>query len=333
MSNAVSIRGLSKKFNRFLALDDVSFDIPANSVFGLLGPNGAGKTTLFSIAAGFIKATSGSISVLGIDVKNISQLRGRLSMLPQDSQFQGGIPVIDQLVMFSRLSGYDKTAARKAAEDALEIVGLSEVAKRNARALSHGMMKRVILCQAFIGNPEVIFLDEPTAGLDPDNARRIRELVKQYSKSRTVILSSHNLQEIQDICSHVCILDHGKVAQVGTMDSLTNASHLVRVTPNKPLTPEAKNALLAISYVSLVEQSAEADSTDFNIRLGLTSIDEKEDAMKQIYEALSAHGIYPTSIHQGPASRRGFSKLPEAPTTGPQALRKPSHGLDRDSLF
>jgi ABC-type multidrug transport system ATPase subunit len=107
-------------------------------------------------------------------VKNISALRGRMSMLPQDASFQSGIPVIEQLTLFARLNGFDAPAAAKAAAEALDLVGLRDVAKKNARALSHGMLKRVALCQAFIGHAEVIFLDEPTAGLDPDNARRIR---------------------------------------------------------------------------------------------------------------------------------------------------------------
>ena len=153
MDAAVSVRNLTKRFGRATALEEVSFDVPQGTLFGLLGPNGAGKTTLFSVAAGFLRPTGGTIEVLGIDVAEISRLRGRFSMLPQDAAFQGGIPIIQQLDMFGRLNGFSASEARAQAINALELVGLGEVARKNARALSHGMMKRGALCQAFLGNP------------------------------------------------------------------------------------------------------------------------------------------------------------------------------------
>jgi len=302
---AVSVRNITKRFSGMQALSDVSFDIPTGSVFGLLGPNGAGKTTLFSIAAGFLKETSGSISVLGIDVRSPERF-GRLSMLPQDARFQGAIPVLDQLVMFCRLTGHDTASAKKASEEALEIVGLADAARKSARALSHGMMKRVALCQAFIGNPEVIFLDEPTAGLDPENARKIRELVRNYAKDRTVVFSSHNLQEVQDICSHVCILDHGKVIQTSTMSDLTRTSHLVRIRSVKPLPLDVEKELLGHQLVASIERTAELD---FNVRLDVANDDQKGDAMKGIYEKLFAHGIYPDSVNQGASLEARFLEL------------------------
>ncbi len=130
MQPAVKVTNLTKKFARQVALDGVNLEIPQNSLYGLLGPNGAGKTTLFSIAAGFLKPTDGTIEVLGVDVSRISHLRGKLAMLPQDAAFQGSIPVLEQLIMFSRLNGLDQAAARSAAEKALEMVGLPEVAKK-----------------------------------------------------------------------------------------------------------------------------------------------------------------------------------------------------------
>ena len=304
--SAVSINGISKRFGSMFALQDVTFDIPSNSVFGLLGPNGAGKTTLFSIAAGFIKPTAGNITLLGdIDVRSPKRF-GRLSMLPQDARFQGGIPVIEQLIMFCRLAGEDAQTARKSAEEALEIVGLAKIANKAARTLSHGMMKRVALSQAFLGNPEVVFLDEPTAGLDPDNARNIRSFVREYSKNRTVVFSSHNLQEVQDICSHVCILDHGKVVQTSTMDDMTRSSHLVRITPNKPLALNVEKELVGHSLVSSVERTGDIE---FNVRLDAANNEQKEEAMKQIYQTLFAHGIYPNGVNQGASLEARFLEL------------------------
>ena len=306
--SAVSVQGLTKRFAKVIALNEVSFDVPTGSVYGLLGPNGAGKTTLFSIAAGFLKKSGGSIHVLGQDVQKIGELRGRFSMLPQDARFQGAIPVVDQLIMFGRLTGHDPAAARKAAEEALEIVGLGEIAKRAARTLSHGMMKRVALCQAFIGNPEVIFLDEPTSGLDPENARNIRNLVRDNAKDRTVIFSSHNLQEVQDICSHICVLDHGKVVETGTIEDLTRAAHLLRIAlpDGKALSPSAEQALLALPHIASLERT---NDSDFNLRLDLKSAEQKEPAMKALYETLIANGLYPDSILQGASLEARFLEL------------------------
>ena len=171
MTHVVSIKGISKRFGRIQALNGVSFEVPSHSIFGLLGPNGAGKTTLFSIAADFLKADAGTIKVLGIDTRGISRLQGRLSILPQDAQFQRNVPILDQLVFFRLLAGRTKKQAREEVVHSLDLVGLKSFAKRRVGSLSHGMVKRLGIAQAFLGHPEVILLDEPTAGLDPASAR------------------------------------------------------------------------------------------------------------------------------------------------------------------
>jgi ABC-2 type transport system ATP-binding protein len=305
MQPAVKVTNLTKKFAHQVALDGVDLEIPANTLYGLLGPNGAGKTTLFSIAAGFLKPTEGAIEVLGVDVRRISELRGKLAMLPQDAAFQGSIPVIEQLIMFSRLNGLDKAAARSAAEKALEIVGLPDVARKAARALSHGMMKRVALCQAFLGDAKVIFLDEPTAGLDPDNARRIREMVKSFTRDKTVVFSSHNLQEVQDICDHVCVIDKGRVVEAGTMESLTQSTFLVRIELVSALSTEAQAALQALPAVEGIELTSEKE---FNLRLNVTGAG-KDEAMKAIYGTLAGFEIYPRSVFEGASLEARFLEI------------------------
>ncbi len=305
MEPAVRVNNLTKKFVNQVALDRVNLEIPKNSLYGLLGPNGAGKTTLFSIAAGFLKPTAGTVEVLGVDVARISELHGQLAMLPQDAAFQGSIPVIDQLIMFARLNGLDQSAAENAAKVALEIVGLPEVAKKAARTLSHGMMKRVALCQAFLGDAKVIFLDEPTAGLDPDNARRIRELVKEFTQDKTVIFSSHNLQEVQDICDYVCVIDKGKVVEEGTMESLTESTFLVRVELVSPLSPEAQSALQALPVVESIELTS---GSEFNLRLNVSGAG-KDEAMKQIYGTMAGFEIYPRSVFEGASLEARFLEI------------------------
>jgi ABC-2 type transport system ATP-binding protein len=303
---AVSVQGLSKRFGGTRALADVTFEIPAGSLFGLLGPNGAGKTTLFSVAAGFLRPSAGRVEVLGIDVEQISRLRGRFSMLPQDARFQAGIPVFEQLVMFSRLNGLDEAGAQAASQKALELVGLGDVGSRSSGALSHGMLKRVQLCQAFLGDPEVVFLDEPTSGLDPENARHVREIVRGMRGTRTVVFSSHNLQEVQDLCDHAAIIHLGKLCVSGSMAELTGASFLVRISLSQPLPGAVEGELLSMPAVESLERTGPAE---FNLRFRSAGSDGKDAAMKAVFDTLSRHGIYPRSVFEGASLEARFLEI------------------------
>jgi ABC-type multidrug transport system ATPase subunit len=301
--SAVQFNNISKKYGRQQVLDQVTFEIPKNSVFGLLGQNGAGKTTLFSIAAGFVKPEQGSVKVLDIDVENMSRLMGKFSMLPQDAQFQAGIPVIEQLIMFGLLNGMDQPGAEVAALDALKLVGLEHVSKKSARALSHGMAKRVALCQAFIGDPEVIFLDEPTAGLDPDNAKNVRDIIKSLSANKTVVVSSHNLREIEDICDNVAILHQGNLVECSSVADLTNSSGIVRLELSADLTDDLEAAILAIPSVSSLERSS-SDTCNLVLSQG-----NSKSCIEEVMKVLNAHGIYPKSLQEGASLESRFLEL------------------------
>ena len=259
------------------------------------------------MAAGFLKATRGTIEVLGIDVSRISDLRGRFSMLPQDAAFQGGIPVIDQLIMFARLNGYEGADATAQATRALGIVGLDEYAKRNARALSHGMMKRVALCQAFIGEPEVILLDEPTSGLDPENARKMRGLIRELRENQTVVISSHNLREIQELCDHAAILNEGRLEVCESMEELTASAFLVRIKLAEALTAEAERDLLALPLVTKVERSGD---TEFNVEFDLETPEQKDEALKAVNKVLVVeHDLVPRSMQEGESLEVRFLEI------------------------
>ena len=307
MVTALSVNNLSKSFGDFLALDQVSFQVEKGSLFGLLGPNGAGKTTLFSIAAGFLQATGGRVKVLDVDIRNITALRGRYSILPQDAEFQTGIQVIDQLVMFGRLMGMTRSEAEKSSLVELERVGLRDIARLNAQSLSHGMAKRVALAQAFLGNPEVIILDEPTAGLDPDNARRIRDLVRSMKGDRTVLLSSHNLQEIQDLCDSVVILDKGKVKFDADMREVTRSDNLSRIAAFKPISAPVAAALKELSCVSGVD--LDDDARTVNVHFTFSEGEDKEGAMKRVLELLLCEGVVPRQIVEGASLEQRFLEL------------------------
>ncbi|MHC4520940.1 MAG: ABC transporter ATP-binding protein [Planctomycetota bacterium] len=328
MKHVVSINGLSKRFGRIQALREVSFEIPTHSIFGLLGPNGAGKTTLFSIVADFLKADAGTVDVLGVDTRNIAQLRGRLSILPQDARFQRNVPILDQLVFFRLLAGRTKQQAREEVTQSLELIGLGAMAKRRIGSLSHGMVKRLGIAQAFLGQPEVILLDEPTAGLDPANARQIRDLIKQLQERATIVVSSHNLAEIQELCDHVAILDHGKLVLTGSVDEITRSDREFNLRLSRPLADTELHQLRALDGLRDIQQHSPAGApsskggADYLVRLDLSGDHIDQDkAIAALLRCVLEMGITPRTLSEGRSLETQFLEL-TAETNTPTAQSK-----------
>jgi len=306
MQHVVSINGLSKSFGRIQALKNVSFEVPPHSIFGLLGPNGAGKTTLFSIVADFLKADAGTVEVLGIETRHISRLRGRLSILPQDAQFQRNVPIVDQLVFFRLLAGQTKPQAQEEVLRSLDMVGLQSYAKRRVGSLSHGMVKRLGIAQAFLGQPEVILLDEPTEGLDPAGARQIRDLIKQLQQRATLLVSSHNLAEIQELCDHVAILDHGNLVLAGSVDEITRSDREYNLCLSRPLQDSELERLTSIDGVRDIKMLSQAGadpakgSAEYLVTLDLSADHVTQDAvLADILRRVLDMGVTPRKLAEG----------------------------------
>jgi ABC-2 type transport system ATP-binding protein len=226
---AVRLRRLTKRFGRKAAVDDVSLTIDVGSVYGLIGPNGAGKTTTFSMMAGYLRPTYGSVEVLGLAPTAVDDLRSRVGVLPQDALLPANDEVGRLLVHFARLQDVPRSKAIETARRALAEVQGGDWWAQRCGSLSHGMAKRVALAQAFLGDPDVVLLDEPTAGLDPRVAWEIRQFIKTKRGRSTIVISSHNLQELEEICDAAAILDCGRVVAAGKMAELTAANDEVRV--------------------------------------------------------------------------------------------------------
>jgi len=226
---AVRLRRLTKRFGSKVAVDDLSLTVPAGSAYGLIGPNGAGKTTTFSMMAGYLRPTEGSVDVLGCSPTAADALRSRIGVLPQDALLPAGDEVGALLVHLARLQDLRGDRAIEASRRALEDVAGADWWHQRCGRLSHGMTQRVALAQAFLGDPDVVLLDEPTAGLDPRVAWEIRNLVKAKKGRCTLVISSHNLQELEEICDAAAILDRGRVVAAGTIAELTAANDEVRV--------------------------------------------------------------------------------------------------------
>ena len=227
---AILFEGVTKRFGQKVAVDKTSFRIKKGSVCGLIGPNGAGKTTSFSMMAGYLDPNEGMVQVLDYGPRQLDGLRGRLGVLPQDALLPASDRVGEFLLHMALLQGLPAQKAEQSARARLAEVEGVDWWNTRCGALSHGMAKRVAFAQAMLGEPEVVLLDEPTAGLDPRVAYEMRMLIKRLRGKCTVVISSHNLQELEQICDAAIVLDHGSVVAQGRMSELTAASSEVRIT-------------------------------------------------------------------------------------------------------
>ena len=235
MSAAIELKDVSKHFGEKRAVDHVTFDVREGETYGLIGPNGAGKTTTFSMMCGFLFPTTGSIRVMGANPSEPGALKGKLGVLPQDAILPPTWPVGALLTYYGELSGVPSPESE--ARAVLERVQLPETWNVMAGSLSHGMAKRVAMAQALMGAPPVIFLDEPTAGLDPKIAASVRNLIRELKGNHTVVVSSHNLQELEELCDSTAILDKGKLVSAATMAEMTGATAEFRVQIAKGAVP------------------------------------------------------------------------------------------------
>jgi ABC-2 type transport system ATP-binding protein len=248
----IKTQGLGRDFAGTRALDSIDLTLEAGAPIGLVGPNGAGKTTFFSVLCGFLRPTRGTVEVLGRPPLH-RDVHGRVAILPQDAQFVKGVPVRSQLAMLAELQGFSAKAAREEAARVLKMVLLADAAQKAPEMMSHGMLKRISIAQAFLGAPELVLLDEPTAGLDPATASEMKNLIRSLDKERTFVVSSHNLQDIEELCGSVVILDRGRVVEHRKVSELVSRTSCLtfRLESDPPETIVGK--LTAVPLVTRVE--------------------------------------------------------------------------------
>ncbi|MBQ9296312.1 MAG: ATP-binding cassette domain-containing protein [Paludibacteraceae bacterium] len=214
----VSLQHINKSFGRQQVLCDVNLEIPAGQVVGLLGPNGAGKSTLMKILIGLWGAESGSVKA-----------PQHIGYLPENNPLYEEMYVAEYLSFMAGLTNYkSKIKNAELVDELIERVGLAPERHKHIRELSKGYRQRVGLAQALIGNPELLILDEPTTGLDPNQLVEIRSLIRELGKERTVILSTHIMQEVREMCDRVVILDHGTVKADLLINEIENLEALFR---------------------------------------------------------------------------------------------------------
>ncbi len=276
----VSVRGLTKVFKDFWgrakarAVDDVDFDVKRGEVFGLLGPNGSGKSTTVKMLLGLLYPTKGHIEVFGQSPRHV-QTKARIGYLPEESYLYRYLNSRETLDFFGNLFHLDKNDREKRAEQLLEMVGLNQTLTRTVGEFSKGMQRRIGLAQALINDPDLVILDEPTAGLDPIGCREIKDLIIALAeRGKTVILSSHLLSDVEDVCDRVVIYYGGKIQAIGTLRELLSKPDTLRITT--PVLPrETMERVLEIIRNDIGNGEVRVDNPTQNLESYFLEVVEK----------------------------------------------------------
>ena len=223
---AIHLSGVSKRYGRTLAVDDVSLSVAHGEVFGFLGPNGAGKSTIVKMVLGLTYPTAGEIEVLGHPVGSLAA-RAEVGYLPETFRFHDWLTASELLHFHARLARVPANARTERVPELLELVGLKDRVNDRISTFSKGMMQRVGLAQALVGEPRLVILDEPTSALDPIGRRDVRDRIRELGEQGvTVFLNSHLLSEVEQVCDRVAIIDHGSIVAEGKLDELLNAQEI-----------------------------------------------------------------------------------------------------------
>lgn len=265
----ITLRSVTRRFGTFTAVDDVSMDIVRGEVFGLIGHNGAGKSTLFKMMLGLLAVSSGDIRIAGAPVagSGARAVRRHIGYLPENVALWDNLTGLETLQFFARLKHIDQTEC----QPLLERVGLGHAGKRPVRAYSKGMRQRLGFAQALLGKPQVLFLDEPTTGLDPHAIHFFWDTLAQLrDEGLTIVLTSHILAELQNRVDRVAVMANGKVQALGTVDALRDMHDLpltvlLQLAPQ--VTPEQRDALLAglPSELAALPHDRHAHSVEFRV--------------------------------------------------------------------
>jgi len=224
MGEAIAISDLYKSYGDVQALDGLSLSVDDGEFFGLLGPNGAGKTTIINTLVGLVRADNGDASVFGYDVvDDYREVRDRIGLAPQEYNVDRFFPIREVLEHKAGYHGYDRETASRRAREALEIVGIAEKAEARFHQLSGGMKRRFMLARALVSGPELLILDEPTAGVDVQLRHDLWEIIEQMNDAgTTILLTTHYIEEAERLCDRVAIIDQGRNVEVSTPDELTD---------------------------------------------------------------------------------------------------------------
>lgn len=270
----IEVKNVTKKYGSFVAVNDISFTINDGEVVGFLGPNGAGKSTTMNMLTGYIEQTEGQIIVNGYDtIKKPNKAKEQMGYMPEGVPLYNDLTVKEFVTYMAELHKIDRKQKKDRVQAVLKEVGLESMQNKLIKNLSRGQKQRVSLAGTIVFDPKIVILDEPTVGLDPKQITEIRSLIKNLGKKHTVILSSHILSEVSQICDRVIIINKGKIVAIDTPENLEN-----KVSTNNSI------------YVTVEDPDNKVDSIKIENVSSITLLKTNEDGTKQ-YEIKANEGI------------------------------------------
>ncbi|MGB9919112.1 MAG: ABC transporter ATP-binding protein [Moorellales bacterium] len=298
----LKVEGVSKNFGPKVAVQEVSFSVEPGEILGLLGPNGAGKTTTLRLITGYMPPSRGRITVSGIDVAaNPLAVKRRLGYLPEQPPLYPELTVREYLAFVARVKGWRGAEANRRVDEAMARAGVEEVAGRLIGHLSRGYRQRVGLAQAFLGDPELLILDEPTVGLDPVQIAEVRQLIKDLAGKHTVVLSSHILPEVNQVCHRVVIMNQGRVLAQDTPANLAAAlgGGQLRVKIKGPVS-EVLSLLENLEGVRTVRTEDDGRQEQAGVREYVLELVPGRDVREALFFALAQRGwpLLEAHLHQ-----------------------------------
>jgi ABC-2 type transport system ATP-binding protein len=310
---SIKIENLTKFYGDLAAVKDISFEVKTGEIVGFLGPNGAGKTTTMKLITTYISQSSGKILVDGIDTeKDALSVRKKIGYLPEQNPLYSDMNVVDYLKYAAELQSVEKSQIDESVKKMVKVCGLEEVKHKDIGELSKGYKQRVGLAQAMIHNPEVLLLDEPTSGLDPNQIIEIRKLIRDLGKQKTLMLSTHILQEVQATCDRVIIINNGEIVADGTTDSLQKKFQgqlLISLTLKKDPKAGKEKIISMLESVSGVEKVivTSDDAEVWNIDISAPKGSDVRDA---IFKKVVSNDMVLLDLHQEETSLEDiFRKL------------------------
>ena len=292
----ISVQGLTKVFKDFWgrpkakAVNNVDFEIKRGEVFGLLGPNGSGKSTTIKMLLGLLYPTRGHIAVFGHSPRHVAT-KSRIGYLPEESYLYRYLNSQETLDFFGNLFNLNSVERRKRADQLIEMVGLNNARNRQVGEFSKGMQRRIGLAQALINDPDLVILDEPTAGLDPIGCREIKDLIVALAKrGKTVILSSHLLSDVEDVCDRVVIYYGGRIQAKGTLQELLTTPDVTRIT-TPVLSKETMSRVLEIIRSEVREETVSVDNPTQNLESYFLGVVERARSEETTTSGALAGGV------------------------------------------
>lgn len=308
----IEVKNVSKKYGKFYAVRDISFTIKDGEIVGFLGRNGAGKSTTMNMITGFIEPTEGSIIVNGYDVdRKPKKVKEQIGYMPEGTPLYYDLTVKEFVTYMADLKLLPRKERKTAVKKAIEETGLEKVQNKLTKNLSRGYKQRVSMAGAIVGDPKILILDEPTVGLDPKQVIEIRELIKSFRKNHTVILSSHILSEVSQICEKVIIIDKGEVVAVDTPNNLekeTTENNVLRLT----VEDENDKFETIKEYISNIKEIKFVTKNDDKSKEYIVETNSNEDIRKEMFSKCAELGVVILEMKKDTASLEdAFIKIVE----------------------